>query len=312
MNLNSLKLALEIARLGSFAAVARSMHVDPSSISRAIAHVEAELELRLFQRSTRRLTLTEAGALYLARVEAVIDELDEARDTATAIQSGPRGALRLTTSVAFGEICLSPLVPAFRAAYPELRLELIFTDQNVDLVTEQIDLAIRLAPAIEGDLICAKLFDTRYRVCASPDYLARMPVLKAPEDLLVHDALLFALPGYRTRWLFRDRNGKVSDVAIDGSIVTSNAVTLRQNMLNGVGPALLANWLIDDDIRDGRCIDLFPEHHVTATSFDTAAWLVYPSRRFLPNKVRCMIDFLRTRCTATQEPDQTAKSERSK
>lgn len=293
MNFNSLKLALQVARLGSFAGVARSMDVDPSSISRAIAQVEADLDLRLFQRTTRRLTLTEAGALYLTRVEAVVDELEEARDAAMAIQSGPRGTLRLTASVAFGETCLTPLVPVFRDAYPELRLELIFTDQNVDLVSEQIDLAIRLAPEIEGDLVCTKLFETRYRVCASPEYVDRTAILTKPQDLSVHDALLFALPGYRTRWLFRDGNGRTIDVAVSGSIITSNAMTLRQNMLNGLGPALLADWLIDDDIREGRCIDLFPKHQVTATSFDTAAWLVYPSRRFLPNKVRCMIDFLR-------------------
>ena len=249
----------------------------------------------LFQRSTRQLSLTEAGALYLARVEAAIDELDEAREAAMAMQSGPRGTLRLTASVAFGETCLSPLVPAFRDAHPELRLELIFTDQNVDLVAEQVDLAIRLAPMIDGDLVCAKLFDTRYRVCASPDYLDKMPPLRTPDDLSNHDALLFALPGYRTRWLFRASDGRTSDVPVDGSIITSNALTLRQTMLNGQGPALLADWLIDDDIRHGRCIDLFPEHQVTATSFDTAAWLVYPSRRFLPSKVRCMIDFLRAR-----------------
>lgn len=293
MNVDSLQLALQVARFGSFAAVARSMHVDPSSISRTIAQVEADLGLRLFQRTTRSLTLTEAGALYLERVEAVVDELEEARDAAMAIQSGPKGTLRLTASVAFGETCLSPLVPAFREAYPDLRLELIFTDQNVDLVAEQIDLAIRLAPSIEGDLVCAKLFDTRYRVCASPDYLARAPTLTKPEDLATHDALLFALPGYRTRWLFHNASGQLSDVAVEGSIIMSNAMTLRQAMLNGLGPALLADWLIDSDIREGRCIDLFPEHQVTATSFDTAAWLVYPSRRFLPNKVRCMVDFLR-------------------
>jgi DNA-binding transcriptional LysR family regulator len=225
-----------------------------------------------------------------------------------AIQSGPKGALRLTASVAFGETCLSPLVPAFRDAYPELRLELIFTDQNVDLVAEQIDLAIRLAPVIEGDLVCAKLFDTRYRVCASPGYLAKQPALTKPSDLETHDALLFALPGYRTRWLFRDRDGRTRDVRVTGSVITSNALTLRQNMLHGLGPALLADWLIDDDIREGRCTDLFPEYQVTATSFDTAAWLVYPSRRFLPEKVRCMIDFLRARCRAMPTPSEPQRT----
>ncbi len=295
MNIGALKQALQVARLGSFAAVARAGDVDPSLVSRATASLEAELGFQLFQRSTRRLTLTEAGALYLDRVEAIIDELDAAREAAMSIHAGPRGLLRLTASASFGEICLSPAVPGFRAAYPDLRLELIFTDRNVDLVAEQIDLAIRLAPAIEGDLVCTKLFDTRYRVCASPDYITRMPALNAPSDLQAHDALLFALPGYRRRWLFRDGRGRTQDVLVNGGIITSNAMTLRQGMLNGLGPALLADWLIDADLKAGRCVDLFPHHEVTATSFETAAWLVYPSRRFLPNKVRCMIDFLRHR-----------------
>ena len=307
MNVNSLQLALQVARIGSFAAVARSSNTDPSLISRAIGTLEAELGFRLFQRSTRRLALTEAGALYLDRVEAVVDELEAARDAATAIHAAPRGTLRLTASASFGEVYLSPLVPDIRATYPDLRLELIFTDQIIDLVAEQIDLAIRLAPAIEGDLVCAKLVDTCYRVCASPDYLARMPALSKPSDLQNHDALLFALPGYRKRWFFRDGQGQISDVLVSGSIITSNAMTLRQNMLNGLGPALLADWLIDHDIRDGRCANLFPEHEVTATSFDTAAWLVYPNRRFLPNKVRCMIDFLRAKCSAMHEPSHAKK-----
>ena len=308
MNLDTLKLALHVARLGSFAAVARATDVDPSLISRAVATIETELGFRLFQRSTRRLALTEAGAVYLDRIEAVIDELDAARDAARATHKGPGGTLRLTASASFGEVCLSPLVPAFRVAYPELKLELIFTDQNVDLIAERIDLAIRLAPVIEGDLVCAKLFDTRYRVCATSDYLAKKPALTKPADLESHDALLFALPGYRTRWLFRDGKSRTSDVFVRGSIITSHALTLRQTMLNGLGPALLADWLIDDDIREGRCIDLFPEYQVTATSFDTAAWLVYPSRRFLPNKVRCMIDFLRARCSATPKPSEPQKA----
>lgn len=112
---------------------------------------------------------------------------------------------------------------------------------------------------------------------------------------MAHDALLFGLLGYRTRWLFRDANGQTSDGIIDDSIITSNAMTLRQDMLNGLGAAFLADWLIDSDIKDGHCIDLFPEHDVTATLSDAAAWLVDPSRRFFPSKDRCRIDFLRAR-----------------
>lgn len=295
MNLNVLQTFVEVARQGSFAAAARAVDTDPSLISRAVAGLEKELGVRLFHRSTRQMALTEAGALYLARAEAVVEELAHARDEARAVSAEPQGTLRLTTSVAFGQACLMPLMPAFRSRFPDVRLELILTDQNLDLVGERIDLAIRLAPSIESDMICAKLFATRYRVCASPAYLAKAPQLTKPVDIGEHDALLFSLPAFRSRWLFRDAAGAVTEAPVRGGMVLSNALALRDAMLAGLGPALLANWLVDEDIAAGRCVDLFPDYAVAATTFDTAAWLVYPSRRFLPEKVRVALDFLRER-----------------
>ncbi len=295
MNTDSLRLFVEVARLGSFAAVARPAGLDPSSVSRAIAGLESELGLRLFQRSTRRVTLTEAGDLYLHRVEAIVEELERARDEALAVSAGPSGTLRLTTSTAFGHTCLLPLIPAFRAAFPALKMELVLTDANLDLVAERIDLAIRLAPSIDADVVGVKFLDTCYRVCASPDYLKATPPILAPADLARHDCLLFTLPEFRTRWLFRDARGAIQEVPVQGDLVISSAMALRDGALAGLGPALLANWLVDDDIAAGRLVDVFPDFRVAATSFETGAWLLYPSRNFLPNKVRLAIDFLRQR-----------------
>lgn len=295
MDLQNLRLFVEVARRGSFAAVARDRHFDPTSVSRAVATLEAELGFRLFQRTTRRMALTEAGALYLERVEALVDELGHAADAARAVQSGPIGNLRLTTSVAFGQTCIVPLLPAFRAAYPALKLELLLTDANLGLIADRIDLAIRLGPRSDDNLIGVKLFDTRYRVCASPAWLDRAGPLTAPEELEAHSCLLFDLPDFRTRWLFRDGAGRERQVAVQGEVVISNALALRDCCLAGMGPALLADWLIDEDIAAGRLCDLFPDYQVTATDFETAARLLYPSRAFLPNKVRVAIDFLRDR-----------------
>jgi len=138
-------------------------------------------------------------------------------------------------------------------------------------------------------------FDTRYRVCASPAYLKRAGPLNTPEHLSAHRCLLFALPEFRSRWLFCDSAGVLSKVAIDGDIITSNALVLRECALAGLGPALLANWLIDRDLAEGRLVNLFPGHRVTATNFETAAWLLVPSRAFLPGKVQVAIDFLQSR-----------------
>lgn len=137
--------------------------------------------------------------------------------------------------------------------------------------------------------------DTRYRVVASSAYLGAHPPLMRPADLTAHRALLFNLPAYRSRWLFRDASGNVERVPIDGDITLSPAGSLLNASVVGLGPALLPDWLVDEAIADGRLVDLFPDHRATATTFDTAAWLVYPSRAYLPGKVRAMADFLKER-----------------
>jgi DNA-binding transcriptional LysR family regulator len=298
MDIHALTLFATVARRGSFAAVAKERNIDPSSVSRAVADLEAELGLRLFQRTTRSMTLTEAGDLYLARIEPLIEELGRARDAAAQVTGAPRGLLRITASVTFGQTRIVPLLAEFHARYPELRLDCLFTDANVDLVADRVDLAIRLAPVIEGDLIAAKLVDTRYRVVASPAYLARHAPIRGPRELSLHKVLLFNLKAYRTRWLFRDRDGREEAVPISGDITITPAGSLLAAAIAGLGPALLPDWLVDDAIAAGALVDLFPDHDATATTFETAAWLVYPSRAYLPSKVRVMADFLRERMSA--------------
>lgn len=293
MNLKDLTLIQDIARLGSFSAVARQLGSDPSSVGRLVSAIEAELGLRLFARTTRRMELTEAGALYLARIAPLIQELHRAHEEARAIQSEPRGTLRLSASATFGQHVIVPRLAAFRAAYPQVAVEGIFSDTISDLIAERIDLAIRLAPTVEGDYVVSKLMDTRYRVVASPDYLSRAPALARPEDMQEHRAILFPFRGYRSRWLFRDKEGRIADQPVAGDIVLSPAGAIRDAALAGLGPALLPDWLIGQDIARGRLKVCIAAWDVTATTFDTAAWLVYPTRSYLPAKVRVMIDYLR-------------------
>lgn len=293
MDLRTLKLFASVARQLSFTAVAKDLDVDPSSVSRAIGELEAALGLRLLQRTTRSMSLTEAGALYAARIEPLLEEFASANDAVVRLGGTPHGTLRLTASVTFGQMRIVPLLGAFRSRYPDLKVECLFTDANVDLVAERIDLAIRLAPAVEGDLVVTKLMDTRYRVVASPWYLERHPPIRRPQDLSQHRMLLNTLRAFRSRWLFRDANGATETVPIDGDVTISPAGALFDAALAGIGPALLPDWLVDAAVDDGQLVDLFPHLQATATTFDTAAWLVYPSRAYLPGKVRVMIDFLK-------------------
>lgn len=297
MDIETLRIFVRVARRGSFAVVARDRDTDPSSISRAVAALEDELQVRLLQRSTRRMTLTEAGAKYLARLEPLLEELDQARDDALLVSAQPIGTIRLTASVAFGQKCIAPLLPKLRRVFPDLGVDLVLSDTNLDLVSEGIDLAVRLGPSRDSALIGIKLVDTRYRVCASPSYLTKarqegLP-LRTPADLAAHRCLRLNLPDYRSRWQFRDSTGAINEVAVDGDVLISSPLVLLTCAVRGMGPALLADWMAGDEIAEGELVDLFPGHAVTATDFETAAWLLYPSRTYLPRKVRVAIDFLR-------------------
>ncbi|SFS15276.1 LysR family transcriptional regulator [Yoonia litorea] len=292
-DIEALKIVALVAQQGSFAAAARVLSVDPSSVSRTVASVEAALGLRLFQRSTRSLSVTEEGEVYLSRLVPLLEGLEHAQDDARAVSRHPAGTVRITTSVAFAHTCVVPHLADFTSRYPDISLEILPSDANLDLAANSIDLAIRLAPEPTGDLISAKLMNTRYRVVASPEYLAESAPLSMPTDLQSHNCLRSAMPEFRTRWRFRTMNDDPTEVLVSGNLIIVNALSLRRAALDGLGPALLADWLVKGDIADRTLVDVFPDHDCTATEFDTAAWILYPSRSFLPRKVRVTIDFLR-------------------
>ncbi|MBI3451746.1 MAG: LysR family transcriptional regulator [Rhodospirillales bacterium] len=302
MNLSALGVFIEAVRRGSFTAVARDYDVSPSAISRTIATLEDELGIRLFQRTTRRLSLTEAGVVYFGQVEPLVEEIKRANLAAADVSQRPKGVLRVTSSVSFGQKCIVPLLPDFAAAYPELTVDLLLTDSIVDLLTERIDIAVRLGSLPDSTLIAHRLFQTTYSVYASPEYLARRGWPKTPGELKSHNCLLFPLPGFRSRWIFRDANGGIVEIPVEGRVVISNALALHQCARAGMGVALLPHWIVGADLRRKVLTNVFPRFDVTATEFDTAAWLLYPSRDYLPIKVRAFADFLKRRLRGAAPP----------
>ncbi len=294
MDVGTLRIFVDVMRRGSFAAVARDHGVDPSSISRAIASLEDELGLRLFQRTTRRLSPTEAGSIYFDRVEPIIEELEGARLTAVDVGERPTGTLRITAPTSFAELNLVPLLPAFAAAYPELSFDLVLTDASLDLLDERIDVALRLDPLPETGVVASRLTAMKARVCASPDYVARCGHPEVPEKLKDHNCLQLVMPGFTDVWRFHDASGQVTAVPVTGNLRTSNAVALKQCALAGMGIILQARWIVGRELQRGELIDLFPNHDATSAEVEAPAiWLLYPSRSYLPLKVRVFIDFLR-------------------
>lgn len=294
MDMDSLVTFSGVARSGSFASHARDKGTDPSSVSRQIAALEEELGMRLFERTTRRLSLTEAGRVYLGRIVPLLEELSAAHDAAHDSVADPSGVLSVTASVAFGERWLMPRVASFREAYPKITLNLRLTDSVVDIASEGIDVALRLGPSVSGSFVASKLFETRYRVVASPTYLQSNGVPKTLRDLQEHTGLFFSLPGVSPEWRFRKSPTSTVQIASPvAGLTISNALALRRAALDGLGVALLADWTIAEDIETGALVPLLMELEASISDFDTAAWVVYPSRTYVPARLRVFIDHLR-------------------
>lgn len=294
MDFESLSTFSGVARSGSFANYAREKGADPSWVSRQIAALESELGIRLFERTTRRLSLTEAGRIYLDRIAPLLEELSAARDMARDSVAEPSGTLSVTASVAFGERWLMPRIAAFRAAHPKVLLNLNLTDAVVDIAAEGIDVALRLGPSVSGAVVAAKLFDTSYNVVAAPSYLERHGVPERLHDLQNHTGLHFALPGLRAEWRFRkNATSAVQILSPKPGLAISNALALRRAALDGLGVALLADWTVSDDIENGALVPLFSDFEASISGFETAAWIVYPSRAYMPARLRVFIDHLR-------------------
>ncbi len=303
MDVANLQIFVDVMRRGSFAAVARDRGVSPSSISRAIAALEAELGARLFQRSTRRIEATEAGQLYFARIEPVVDELERARTMAVDISDQPRGRLRITAPVSFGQLAIVPFLPELAAQYPDLSFELILSDSIDDLLAEHFDIALRLGPLQDSAFVASRLCDMRFVVCASPAYLDRQGAPQSLADMAGHDCLVFPMSGFDSRWRFRDAQGCITDVAVQARCAISNAQALKQCALAGMGLTLLPRWIVWRELQDGSLRSVLPDYDVSATDFDAAAWLLYPSRRYLPLKVRVFVDFLKEKFRGEQPWD---------
>jgi DNA-binding transcriptional LysR family regulator len=293
MDTHLLRTFVDVMRRGSFASVARDRNVDPSSVSRSIAALEDELGVRLFQRTTRTLAPTEAASAYFDRVAPMVDELERAALAAADSGDVPRGTLRITAAVTFAQVNLVPLLPELARRYPSLGFELVLTDKLLDLVEERIDVGVRLGRLADSSLVAHRLCDMVYVVCASPAYLRRAGHPRTPHDLERHECLRYPVQGYGARWRFRRGDEAPFEVPVRGRVVATNGVALRQCAVAGMGVLMLPRWNVADELRSGALVELLGDWSATASEFDTAAWMLWPSRSYLPRKVRVLADFLK-------------------
>lgn len=293
MNIDQLRIFLEVCRLESFSAVARRRNVNPSSISRAVAALEARMGTRLLQRTTRRMRLTDSGRRLAQRAENLIQDLDMLADQIAQEQVVPSGRLTVSASVAFGERFLIPCLAGFSDRHPNVALDVRLSDRNVDLVEEGIDLAVRLGPTVAEGLVATRLFRTRYHVYCTPEWRNDHAAVDHPRDLESVSCPQLTIAAHSNGWRFRDDAGNEWTVRPGDGATTDSPLGLRSMVVAGLGPALLADWFVAEDVAAGRLVALLPDYLGTATTFDTGAWLVYPDREYLPARVRACIDYLK-------------------
>ncbi len=277
-----------VAELKSFAAAARDLGVSTSSVSRHVMDLEDELGVRLLNRTTRRLNLTEEGAVYRERSAAILEELEELHGITRDQHGNPRGRLRITSSFTLGESWLVPLLPAFYRAYPDIVIELDLTDRVVDLVEDGFDVGVRSGDLRDSSMIARRLMDLHYIACAAPQYCAENGMPLRPDDLQHHKCIQYLHPSHQhDDWWF-DIDGKETWVDIEGIIAINNAWGARDLVVAGVGLGYLPDFVVQNDLNEDRLVRVMPD-------FDSSAdpvHVVYPHKRHLSAKVRVFVDHL--------------------
>jgi len=281
---------VKVVGAGSLSGAARDLGLSPAMVSRTLASLEARLGVRLLHRTTRRIHLTDEGAVYHDACVRILGEVDEANSAASAGRGVPQGTLKVALPASFGHRQIAPLVPRFAERYPKVRLALHLSDRAVNLVEEGYDLAIRIAELEDSSLAARKLAPNRRVICASPAYLDRHGTPRTPEELTRHSFLVANWEHDFSMTLeYKDPQGRPGEVRVSGRYACDNWEVLREWAVAGLGIALKSTWDVRDHLDDGSLVSLCPGYIFDT---DVAIYAVYPHRRYLAAKTRAFIDFL--------------------
>ncbi len=284
-----------VVEAGGFSAAGRQLGMAPSSVSRRIGELEDDLGVRLFHRTTRKLSLTGEGRLYSGRAAKILVAVDEAKLAVSQTGGAPGGILRLTVPASVCRLHVAPALPAFHTNFPAIEVVLAVTDRLGDLVEEGFDLAIRVGQQRDSSLIARKIGSARRVVCASPSYLDAAGEPNAPAELADHSCLTFRQHPGTNLWRFRGPDG-ASEVRVSGSLFANDGEVLCAAAVAGLGLVLAPEWLVGIELKRGGLREVLPQYRAEPAT--TPLYAVYPHQRHLPPKVRAFIDFLAHRFAA--------------
>ncbi|KHJ67277.1 LysR family transcriptional regulator [Pantoea rodasii] len=279
---------LAVVRAGSFSAGARALGRDVSVVSRRIAALEKRLGIRLIERTTRRIRPTEEGQRYRQKIELADELLCEAEEEARRLAVRPAGTIRVAMPAAFGRCWVSPALPEFLQAYPDIRLWLNCSDHYVDLLGDNLDMAIRIGVMADSRLIARKLADTCRVLCVAPDYLAQHPPLLKPRDLREHDCLGFTPMHSWPEWRLVKEGQQVS-VPVKTRYESDDIDTLKEAAKAGLGVLMAANWLVQKELAEGSLVTVMTDWQPAG---EDGVWLVKPSSQLQSAKISALTDWL--------------------
>jgi DNA-binding transcriptional LysR family regulator len=274
----------------SFSGAARELRLSQAVVSKHVRALEDWLGARLLNRTTRRLNVTEIGALVYERCERILEEIDDVEQSTSALQMTPRGVLHLAAPISFGITQLGPALADYLSRYPDVAIDLTLDDRFVDLVQEGFDLALRVGSLKDSSLVARRLAPVRFALCATPGYVKQYGAPRRPDDLSNHRCLFYSLRAVPGEWRFRGADGEVS-IRISGRFRSNNGNILHAAMLAGAGIGLAPTFVVGRDLAEGRLVSLMPDY----PPVDSELSVIYPPAKHPSAKVRSLIDFLAAR-----------------
>ncbi len=286
--ISDLRLFARMVAAGSLSETARRLNSSLPAMSRRLAAMESRLGARLVDRSSRRFALTEEGILLHERAVGILAELDEVEAEVGARSAAPQGHLRVGAPLEIGRRRFAPLIAEFSQQYPRVTIELVLTDSRADVIGDDLDIGLHVDELSDGSIIARKLLASRRVLCASPEYIAEHGVPARPEDLGEHNCICLVRGRHAfDRWTFVDGK-KALEVQVQGALLTNNAEVMHGWILGGRGLGIKALWDIEDDLAEGRLVEVLAPFNHDAINL----YVTYPTRRHLPSRVRSFIDFV--------------------
>ena len=288
--LDDLVVFAAVAEAMGFSAAARRLGVSKAMASAAVARLEARLGVRLFQRTTRRLSLTEAGLAALPHAQRAVVAGMDAEEAATSLRTTPRGLLRVNAPMSFGVLHVAPALGEFTRLYPDVKVDLMLDDRVVDLVDGGFDLAVRIGTLADSSLVASRIATNRNVLVASPDYAALYGLPDRPADLSRHPALVYSLSSTGDDWSLT-RGGQSESIAVSGPVRVNSSLALLAIVRQGLGIARMPRFVVDEDLAAGRLVPVLPEWRLP----EQGIHVVTTARGGQPAKTRAFVDFLRAR-----------------